>query len=94
MILRMVGQMKQQIGGCWVWPERLLDTENIIVHDHAHHVGYYNQAFSLGVTLNLGFLVVEVFFGILLDSLALLADAGHNLSGVAGLLLTWGASSL
>ena len=63
-------------------------------HDHAHHVGYYNRAFALGVTLNLGFVVVEVFFGLLSDSLALLADVGHNLSGVAGLLLAWGASYL
>ena len=63
-------------------------------HDHAHHVGDYNRAFALGVTLNLGFVVVEFFFGLLSDSLALLADAGHNLSDVAGLLLAWGASYL
>ena len=65
-----------------------------MAHDHAHHAGDYNRVFVLGVALNLGFVVVEFFFGLLLDSLALLADAGHNLSDVAGLLLAWGASCL
>ena len=60
-----------------------------MVHDHAYHVGDYNQAFALGVTLNLRFVIVEFFFGLLSDSLALLADAGHNLSDIAGLLLAW-----
>ena len=63
-------------------------------HDHGHHFGDYNLAFALGVTLNLGFVVVEFFFGLLSDSLALLADASHNLSDVAGLLVAWGASCL
>ena len=58
-----------------------------MAHDHVHHVSDYNRAFALGVTLNLGFVVVEFFFGLLSDSLALLADAGHNQSGVAGLML-------
>ena len=65
-----------------------------MAHDHAQHVGDYNRAFALGVTLNLGFVVVEFFFGLLSDSLALLADAGHNLSDVAEPLLAWGASYL
>ena len=51
-----------------------------MVHDHVHHVGDYNRAFALGVTLNLGFVVVEFFFGLLSDSLNLLADASQNLS--------------
>ena len=65
-----------------------------MVHDHVHHVGDYNRAFDLGVTLNLGFVVVEFFFELLSDSLALLADAGHNLSDAAGLILARGASYL
>ncbi len=50
--------------------------------------------FLIGTVLNVGFVIVEATFGILTDSLALLADAGHNLSDVMGLLLAWGASVL
>lgn len=63
-------------------------------HDHVHPPGNYNRAFAIGVVLNLGFVAVETVFGILADSLALLADAGHNLSDVVGLLVAWGASRL
>lgn len=45
----------------------------------------------LGVLLNLIFVVVEVIFGVLSDSLALITDAGHNFSDVLALLLAWGA---
>ena len=61
---------------------------------HNHGPANYNWAFAIGVGLNLGFVVIEVIFGWLADSLALLADAGHNLSDVLGLLLAWGASAL
>ena len=54
-------------------------------HDHAPQ--NYGWAFAIGVTLNLAFVVVEVGFGLWSNSLALLADAGHNLSDVLGLLL-------
>ncbi|NIP17675.1 MAG: cation diffusion facilitator family transporter [Xanthomonadales bacterium] len=65
------------------------------IHHHHHHTPPdYNRAFALGVTLNLIFVVVEVVYGLLADSLALLTDAGHNLSDVLGLLLAWGASAL
>ncbi len=47
-----------------------------------------------GVVLNVGFVIVEVIFGVMSDSLALLTDAGHNLSDVMGLLLAWGAAAL
>lgn len=50
-----------------------------------------NRAFAVGVALNLAFVVVEAIYGIAADSLSLLADAGHNLSDVLGLLLAWGA---
>ena len=70
-------------------------------HDHAHHRGHAhhhpapgasNRAFALGIVLNVGFVVIELVYGWLSGSLALLADAGHNLSDVAGLVLAWGAA--
>lgn len=63
-------------------------------HDHAHGPASYNRAFAIGVALNLIFVAVEAVYGVLSGSLALLADAGHNLSDVLGLLLAWGASVL
>ncbi len=54
----------------------------------------YNRAFRLGVALNTAYIVVEAACGFWFDSLALLADAGHNLSDVLGLLLAWGAHYL
>ena len=63
-----------------------------MVHNHTHGVTNYNRAFAIGVVLNVGFVVVEVVFGLAAGSLALIADAGHNLSDVIGLLLAWGAS--
>ncbi len=63
-------------------------------HDHSHVPARIGRAFAIGVALNFGFVVVEVVFGLLSNSLALLADAGHNLSDVFGLLLAWGASIL
>jgi len=48
----------------------------------------------VGVVLNVGFVIVEAVYGVLSDSLALLTDAGHNLSDVLGLLLAWGAAAL
>jgi len=54
----------------------------------------YDRAFAFGVALNVGFVIVEAAYGIMAGSLALLADAGHNLSDVLGLLLAWGANYL
>ncbi len=65
-----------------------------MTHDHSAHAGNHNRAFALGVLLNIGFVIIEVVYGIMADSLALLADAGHNLSDVLGLLLAWGAAAL
>jgi len=60
-------------------------------HDHAHsHSANYNRAFIIGITLNILFVLVETFYGWRADSLALLSDAGHNLSDVLGLLIAWG----
>jgi len=70
-----------------------------VSHDHGgHRLGGdrpdYGRAFALGAALNVGFVAVEVVFGLLSGSLALLADAGHNAGDVVGLLLAWGAHSL
>ncbi len=63
-------------------------------HNHSHSKRNYNNAFAIGITLNVLFVVVEAGFGIYSDSLALIADAGHNLSDVLSLILAWGASAL
>ena len=66
-------------------------------HDHHHHAGApggHDRAFALGVVLNTGFVVLEATAGIVSGSMALVADAGHNLSDVLGLLVAWGASVL
>lgn len=63
-------------------------------HEHHKHEVDYNSIFAFGIVLNVGFIVVEVVFGLLAGSLALLADAGHNLSDVIGLILAWGGTYL
>jgi cobalt-zinc-cadmium efflux system protein len=63
-------------------------------HEHSHARKNYNRAFIIGIVLNGGFVAMEATYGIFANSLALLADAGHNLSDVLGLLLAWGASIL
>src|SRR6478735_10558207 len=61
-------------------------------HQHAHHG--HDRAFAIGTALNLGFVVAEIMFGVLANSMALLADAAHNVGDVLGLLLGWGAAWL
>lgn len=66
-------------------------------HDHDHHShgpADFGRAFAIGTVLNLGFVLVEGAAGFLTDSVALLADAGHNLSDVLGLLVAWGGAEL
>lgn len=60
-------------------------------HAHGHHHSHsdFNRAFGVGIALNLGFVLVEVAFGFSANSMALLADAGHNLSDVLGLVVAW-----
>lgn len=61
-------------------------------HDHHHHgPKNYNRAFALGISLNIIFVIIEAIYGFYANSLALMADAGHNLSDVAGLVIAWGA---
>lgn len=61
---------------------------------HHHHGKDYGRAFAIGVTLNLVFVGVEATYGWWAGSLALLADAGHNLSDVLGLLMAWAGYAL
>jgi cobalt-zinc-cadmium efflux system protein len=63
-------------------------------HHHHHAPPDFSRAFAVGVVLNVAFVVVEAVYGVLSGSLALLTDAGHNLSDVFGLLLAWGAAAL
>jgi cobalt-zinc-cadmium efflux system protein len=77
-------------------------------HAHRHHPGHahphghshglprtdYNHAFAIGIGLNIAYIAAEAAAGLLAGSLALLADAGHNLSDVLGLALAWGAAVL
>ena len=70
-----------------------------MAHDHGHQghsnaPANFNKAFTIGIGLNTAYVLFEVVFGILGHSLALLADAGHNLSDVLGLLLAWGAGAM
>ncbi len=60
-------------------------------HDHHHHHGSadFTRAFAIGIALNLGFVVVETVYGFVANSMSLLADAGHNLSDVLGLVVAW-----
>jgi cobalt-zinc-cadmium efflux system protein len=63
-------------------------------HNHADHFNTHTRAFAIAVFLNLAFVVIEATYGMLSGSLALLADAGHNLSDVLGLAMAWAASWL
>lgn len=64
-------------------------------HSHAHApVAGHGRAFALAVALNLAIVVIQAVYGVIAHSTALLADAGHNLSDVLGLLLAWGAAWL
>src|SRR6476619_4787447 len=72
-----------------------------MAHEHSHsHAGHshapasFNTAFAIGVALNAGYVVFEAIFGVMGHSLALVADAGHNLTDVLGLLLAWCAGAM
>jgi len=58
-------------------------------HGHAHVPRDFGRAFAIGIALNLAFVVAETVFGFIANSMALLADAGHNLSDVLGLVVAW-----
>lgn len=65
------------------------------MHNHSHsHGPSHDRAFQVGIVLNLSFVMIQATFGYLSNSLALIADAGHNLSDVLGLVIAWGATWL
>jgi cobalt-zinc-cadmium efflux system protein len=61
---------------------------------HVHAPANFGKAFAIGIGLNLTFVAVEFVYGLLANSVALIADAGHNLSDVLGLAIAWIASAL
>ena len=63
-------------------------------HAHAHTPASFGKAFAIGIALNLGFVVIEALYGVIGNSVSLLADAGHNLSDVLGLGVAWLGSAL
>jgi cobalt-zinc-cadmium efflux system protein len=69
-----------------------------MTHEHTHHHQTsgisHSKSFALGIGLNVVFVVVEIFYGLIANSSALLADAGHNASDVLGLVFAWTAAWL
>lgn len=67
-------------------------------HTHAHHhhptPDTLNSLFIIAITLNLAYTIIQALFALYAHSMGLLADAGHNLGDVLGLLLAWGANWL
>lgn len=63
-------------------------------HSHTHNTENYSRAFIIGIALNFIYILIEVVYGVMINSMALIADAGHNFSDVLGLLLAWGAAYL
>ena len=63
---------------------------------HGHHHGSmdFGRAFAIAATLNIALVIAQIVFGVLANSVALIADAGHNLGDVLGLLLAWGAHGM
>lgn len=61
-------------------------------HAHVHAPASFGRAFAIGISLNTALVVAEAVYGYIGNSTALLADAGHNLSDVLGLVVAWGAS--
>ncbi len=61
---------------------------------HVHAPKNFGTAFAIGIALNLCFVIVEVIYGLLANSMALVADAGHNLGDVLGLFMAWIATLL
>jgi cobalt-zinc-cadmium efflux system protein len=61
---------------------------------HVHAPASFGRAFAIGISLNLGFVIIEALYGLASNSVSLLADAGHNLSDVLGLAVAWLGSVL
>src|SRR5947199_4485427 len=84
--------MKQAVQGS------LMSTHHGHVHSHepthVHAPTHFGRAFALAAFLNFSLVVAQIVYGVLANSVALLADAGHNFGDVLGLLLAWGAQAM
>ncbi|WP_308515687.1 cation diffusion facilitator family transporter [Sphingomonas flavescens] len=67
-----------------------------MAHDHHHHhaPAQPGKAFAIGIGLNTAFVIIEAFYGFYANSMALVADAGHNLSDVLGLVVAWAGATM
>ena len=63
-------------------------------HGHGHAPADFGRAFAIAAALNIALVVAQIVFGVLANSVALLADAGHNFGDVLALLLAWGAQGV
>jgi cobalt-zinc-cadmium efflux system protein len=63
-------------------------------HSHTHAPTGFGRALAIGIGLNLGFVIIETIFGFAANSMALLSDAGHNLSDVLGLVVAWAGAMM
>ena len=63
-------------------------------HPHSHAPTHFGTAFAIATALNLALVIAQVIYGLPANSIALLADAGHNLGDCLGLVLAWGAHVL
>jgi cobalt-zinc-cadmium efflux system protein len=61
---------------------------------HAHAPASFGRAFAIGICLNTAFVIIETVFGFYANSMALVADAGHNLSDVLGLIVAWAGAMM
>jgi len=76
----------------WILKRNMSQTHEHSHGVHSHAPASFNHAFAIGIVLNVTFVAIEAFYGWRINSLALLADAVHNLGDVAGLVLAWGGA--
>ena len=63
-------------------------------HDHHHPHDDFSSAFAVGILLNIGIVVAQLGYGFVANSMALIADGGHNLSDVLGLMIAWAGAMM
>jgi cobalt-zinc-cadmium efflux system protein len=63
-------------------------------HCHGHRPENFSRAFALGIALNSAIVVAQLVYGVIGNSMALIADGGHNLSDVLGLVIAWAGAAM
>ncbi|MFA5011181.1 MAG: cation transporter [Ignavibacteria bacterium] len=58
-----------------------------MTHNHNQNIAEYNKPILIGIALNVLFIAIEIFYGLMSNSVALISDAGHNSSDVISLIL-------